>query len=103
MPSFTFLKSPRRETEQIEREDSGVNLENDNKEPKDVVQKRSSKREFFRSLLKRSSLPSETRAERRRSGQFSVRNRSFSRDYIWRNCSCPAKLRAMLTTLIALT
>jgi hypothetical protein len=64
----------------MEGEDSGANLGNDNKETKDVVQKRSSKREFFRSLLKRSSLSSETRAERRRSGQFSVWNRSFSRE-----------------------
>jgi hypothetical protein len=75
MPPFTFLKSPPRQSEQIEqieREDSGVSLENDSKENKDAVQKRSSKRKFFRGLFKRSSLSSETRAD-----QFSVRNRSF--------------------------
>jgi hypothetical protein len=78
MPSFTFLKSPRKQSEQIEVGDSGVSLENDNKESQDVVQQRSSKRQFFRSLLKRSSLSSETQENRRRSGQFSVWNRSFS-------------------------
>jgi hypothetical protein len=88
MPSFTFLKSPPRQIEQMEREDSGVSLENDNKENKDVVQKRSSKRKFFRGLFKRSSLPSETQAERRGIGQFPVWNRSFpvTWDQFWRNC-----------------
>jgi hypothetical protein len=94
MPSFTFLKPlPRQseqseQSEQIEREDSGVSLENDSKETKDVVQKRSSKRKFFRGLFKRSSRPSETRAERRGIDQFSVRNRSFplTWDQFWWNC-----------------
>lgn len=94
MPPFTFLKPPPRQSEQseqieqIEREDSGVSLENDSKQTKDVVQKRSSKRKFFRGLFKRSSLSSETRAERRGIDQFSVRNRSFplTWDQFWRNC-----------------
>jgi hypothetical protein len=91
MPSFTFLKNPPRQSEQseqIEREASGVSLENDSKETKDVVQKRSSKRKFFRGLFKISSLSSETPAERRGIDQFSVRNRSFplTWDHLWRNC-----------------
>jgi len=80
MPSFTFMKSPRRQSEQIERHESGVSLENDNKEGRDVVQQRSSKRNFFRSLLKRSSTSSETRAGRRRSVQYSVWKLVFNDD-----------------------
>ncbi|KAG4428657.1 hypothetical protein IFR05_015863, partial [Cadophora sp. M221] len=70
MPSFSFLKSSKGETRPrhlAAPHDSGVQLSNDSSEK---VQRRQSKRDYFRSLLKISSLSSESKANRRKSSQF---------------------------------
>ena len=75
MPSLTsFLKGPRREQSQIDDQVSdgiGSHAENDSTEK---VQQRQSKRDFFRSLLKRSSINSKSK---RRSLDVMVRARSL--------------------------
>ncbi|KAH7308787.1 hypothetical protein BKA65DRAFT_519910 [Rhexocercosporidium sp. MPI-PUGE-AT-0058] len=73
MPNFSFLKSSK--GEQGPRQltaaphDSAVQLSNDSSEK---VQQRQSKRDYFRSLLRISSLSSQSKANRRKSGQFTV-------------------------------
>ncbi|KAH9224975.1 hypothetical protein DL95DRAFT_517115 [Leptodontidium sp. 2 PMI_412] len=72
MPSFSFLKSSKedpRSRQLAAPHDSGVQLNNDSSEK---VQRRQSKRDYFRNLLKISSRSSESRANRRKSSQFAV-------------------------------
>jgi hypothetical protein len=70
MPSFSsFLKHPRKESNQLdeqEQKDLGSSVEDGSN---GKLQRRATKRDFLRSLLKRSSTRSESN---RRSGQFVV-------------------------------
>ncbi|KAH7409625.1 hypothetical protein BKA64DRAFT_742685 [Cadophora sp. MPI-SDFR-AT-0126] len=74
MPGFSFLKSSKGEQQPRPRQraaphDSAVQLSSDSAEK---VQRKQSKRDYFRNLLKISSLSSESRANRRKSGQFTA-------------------------------
>ncbi len=75
MPTFSFLKGSKGGEQQriagAARNDSEVKF--DSNDSTEKVQRRQSKRNYFRSLLKISSLSSESRANRRKSGQFMVR------------------------------
>ncbi|CZR51615.1 uncharacterized protein PAC_01492 [Phialocephala subalpina] len=66
MPPFSFLKSSRRNSQQMARNDSSVQPAHDAPEK---VQRRQSKRDYFRSLLR---ISSESRTNRRRSSQLAM-------------------------------
>lgn len=71
MPSFNFLKSSAKESTSLERVDSAVESD-EVKEQQAIVEKRASKREFLKGLMKRSSANSEAKGSRWRSSQSSV-------------------------------
>lgn len=73
MPGFSFLKGSQGRGRQITtaRNDSGIKLNGE--ESTEKVQRRQSKRDYFRNLLKLSNVSSESKASRRKSGQITVR------------------------------
>ncbi|TVY49935.1 hypothetical protein LOCC1_G000505 [Lachnellula occidentalis] len=75
MPSFSFLKNPKRESQPIARDGSG-SLDHDSTEK---ARGKQSKRRYFRSLIKKASVATESKSHRSRGSQHLLKKANPNR------------------------